>query len=208
MGASSRVFLFAFCASACFSASAVATPAEEISRAVAVNGIADVSTAQPKVFLKAFTAVAMRAQPRLLPDYVSGAINLRPDLSPNIVAVAVKAAVKNWQEKPAALCLMIDRITRAAIVAEPDALVSIVKAGASASPQLRHCIISAAISTMPAAKDAIVNAATARALPLAFLTFSATENSGFSFHAATLNPANISEVGTTEVVSPEQPPAP
>jgi hypothetical protein len=77
-------------------ASAFATPAEEITRAVAVNGVSGVSQARPRLFLKAFTAVALRAQPRDLPDYVIAAVNLRPDLAPNSVAVAVKAAARNW----------------------------------------------------------------------------------------------------------------
>ena len=164
--------------------------------------------ARPKAFLKAFTAVTLRAQPRELPSYVIAAVNLRPDLAPNVVAVAVKAAGKKLEAKPAALCVVIDRIIRAAIVANPEATVAIVKAAASTSPELRRCIVSAAISTVPTAKDAIVRAATARALPLAFLTFSATGNSGFSFTAATLNPANISDLGDNAVNSPEQPPSP
>lgn len=196
------------CASVFLTPSAFATPAEEISSAVAVSGVTDVSTARPRQFLKAFTAVAMRAQPRELPDYVIAAINLRSDLAPNIVAVAIKAAVKNWEGKPRALCAMIDRITRAAIAANPDAVLAVVKAAASASPELRHCIVSAAISTAPGEKEAIVRAATARALPFAFLTFSATDHSGFSFTAPTLNPANISDLGDNTVNSPEQPPTP
>lgn len=200
--------LLALCGSAFLTASAFATPAEEITQAVAVNGISDISVAQPKQFLKAFTAVAFRAQPRELPDYVIAAINLRQDLAPRIVAVAIKAAVKNWEAKPVALCAMIDRIIRAAIAANPDAVVSIVKAGASASPEFRHCIVPAAIAAAPSAKEAILQAATAKAVPFAFLTFSATDHSGFSYSAATLSPANISDPGDSgSVNSPEQPPS-
>ena len=203
-----RTALLSVCASALLGASAFATPAEEITRAVAVHGVSDVSLAQPKQFLKAFTAVALRTQPRELPDYVIAAIDLRPDLSSKIVAIAIKAAVKNWEAKPAALCAMIDRIIKAAIAANPDSVVSIVKGGASASPELRHCIVSAAIAAAPHEKDAIVHAATARTLPFAFLTFSATDNSGFSFTPATLSPANISDLGDNgSVNSPEQPPS-
>lgn len=195
-------------ASAFLATSALATPAEEISRAVAVTGVGDVAAAHPKQFLKAFTAVAFRAQPRQLPDYVIAAINLRSDLAPNIVAVAIKAAVKNSEGKPGTLCALVDRIIRAAIAANPEAVVAIVKAASSAAPELRQCVLTAAISTVPGYKDAIIQAANARALPFAFLTFSATDRSGFSFNAPTLNPANISDLGSGSVNSPEQPPTP
>lgn len=150
----------------------------------------------------------MRTQARQLPDYVVAATNLRPDLVSNIVAVAVKAAVRKSEEKPGVLCAVIDRIIRAAIAANPDAVVTIVRAGASAAPQMRQCVVNGAISAAPMARDAIVQAATARAVPFAFLTFSASDSSGFSFNAATLSPAHISDLGDSNVNSPEQPPSP
>lgn len=203
-----RKHLLLACASILLSASAFATPAEEITNAVAVTGAADVSQARPRQFVKAFTAVALRVPPRELPDYVVAAINLRPDLASSSVAIAVKAAVKNWEAKPAALCGMIERIVRAGIAANPDAAVSIAKAASSASPELRKCVMEAAIAAAPDAKDAIVHAATAATQPFAFLTFSATDTSGFSFTAATLSPANISNLGGDgNVNSPEQPPS-
>lgn len=195
-------------ASVLLSASAFATPTEEINRAVAVNGVSDVSQARPRQFVKAFNAVALRTSPRDLPEYVVAAINLRPDLAPNIVAVAIKAAVKNWEAKPAALCGLVERIVSAAIAVEPEAAASIAKAGASVWPELRRCVLEGAISAKPDNKEAIVKAVNARSLPFAFLTFSATDTSGFSFTAATLNPANISDLGNHgNVNSPEQPPA-
>jgi hypothetical protein len=202
-----RVAALVLCASL-VTASALATPAEEISGAVAVHGVTDVSAAQPKQFLKAFTAVAFRAQPRELPDYVSAAVNLRSELAPNIAAVAIKAVVKHSETKPAARCTLVDRIIRAAVSANPDAVIAIVKAAAAASPELRQCVISAAISTVPGARNAIVQAANVGAVPFAFLNFSATGHGGFSFTAPTLNPANISDLGDSNVNSPEQPPTP
>jgi hypothetical protein len=203
-----RKHLLLACASILLSASAFATPAEEITSAMAVNGAADVSQARPRQFVKAFTAVALRVPPRELPDYVVAAINLRPDLAPNAVAVAIKSAVKNWEAKPVALCGLIDRIVKAGIAANPDAAVAISKAATAASPELRQCIVEAAIAAAPDAKDAIVHAANAPAQPYAFLTFSATDTSGFSFTAATLSPANISNLGgDANVNSPEQPPS-
>jgi hypothetical protein len=200
--------LLVACGAALLSTSAFAAPVDEITRAVTANGVADVSQARARQFVKAFTSVALRAQPRDLPDYVIAAINLRPDLAPNAVAVAVKAATKNWDGKPASLCLVIDRIVRAAIAAQPDDAVSIARASAAAAPLSRHCIISAAIAAAPQSKDQILEAATAKTIPLAFLTFSASDAAAFSSWGANLNPANISQVGGSgAVISPEQPPS-
>jgi hypothetical protein len=203
-----RFFLVLLCGSLLLSPAAFGTPTEEITRALAANGISDISQARPRQFSKAFNAVALRVVPRDLPDYVAAAVNIRPDLAPHVVAVAVKAAVKNWEAKPDALCGMIERIVKAAIAANPEAAPSIAKASASVSPELRRCVVEAAIAVTPESKEAILNAVNSRSLPFAFLTFSASDTSGFSFTAATLNPANISDVGESgHVNSPEQPPS-
>ena len=203
-----RHLLAALCGSLLLCTSAFATPTEEITRAVTVTGVSDVSQAQPREFSKAFRAVAHRIAPRDLPVYVAAAINLRQDLAPQIVSVAVKAAVRNWEAKPEALCGMIERIVKAAISMNPETAASIAKAGASASPESRRCVLDAAISAAPDRKDAIVTAVNAKAQPFAFLTFSASDSSGFSFTAATFSPANISNLGDNgSVNSPEQPPS-
>jgi len=200
--------LLAACGCALFNASALANPAEEITRAAAVNGVTDVAQASPRQFVKAFTAVALRTQPRDLPNYVVAAIDLRPDLAPRVVGVAVRATVKNSEGKAGLLCLMVERIIRAGIAACPEGAVSIAKAGSSAAPELRRCVIDAAVSATPDKKSEIVQAATTKAMPFAFLTFSASEINAFSFSAATLNPANLSSPNDNgAVASPEQPPS-
>ena len=193
------------CSLAFCTASSFATPVEEISRAVAVSGGQDVGSAHPKQFLKAFNAVALRTRPRELPNYVVAAISLRSELAPNITAVAIKAAVKNSKATPDSQCALVDRIITAALSGHPEAFAAIVKAGASAAPELRQCTVNAAISRLPGERESILQAANAKALPFAFLTFSASTQSGFSFTAPTLNPANISDLGESEVISPEQP---
>jgi hypothetical protein len=195
------------CACAWLAVPAFATPAEEIARAIQANGVSDVSKARPRQFVKAFTAVTFRVQPRDLPDYVVGAINLRPDLAPNVVAVAVKAAVKNSETRPQLLCALIEHIVRAAIAVNPDAAAMIAKAGASAAPSRQQCVVSAAIAQAPQAKDQILEAAKVTTIPLAFLTFSAADASALSSWGANMNPANISQVGDNVVNSPEQPPS-
>lgn len=204
-----RNFPVLLCSLVLLSVPALATPAEEINRAVAANGVSNVSQARPRQFLKAFTAVALRTSPRELPDYVIAAINLRPDLAPNIAAAAIKAGVKTWEDKPETLCPIVERIIRSAIAARPEATVSIARAGTGAASELRRCITSAALAAAPNEKDSILQAANRPALPFAFLTVAATEGSGFSYTPPTLSPANISDLGEdSEVTSPEQPPAP
>ena len=196
------------CVCACLAAPVFANPTEEITRAVEANGVSDVAQARPRQFVKAFTAITLRVSPRDLPDYVASAINLRPDLAPNVVAVAVKAAMKNWETKPQLLRVMIERIVRAAIGANPDGAVAIAKAAASAAPTSREWVISAAIAAAPQDKDQILEAAMLQTVPLAFLTFSGADANAFWSWGANLNPANVSQVGGDGAVnSPEQPPS-
>ena len=202
-----RNVLLVACACALLAARALGTPSEEITRAIEANGVSDVSQARPRHVVRGFTALTFRVQPRDLPDYVIAAINLRPDLAPNIVAVAVKATVKRPGMKPESLCMMIERIVRAAIAADPSSAVSIARAAASASPTLRRCVISAAVAAAPQAKEQIVEAAT-QTVPLAFLTLSISEEVGFSSWAGTLNSSKVDVGNSGGVVnSPEQPPA-
>lgn len=177
-------------------------------RAVAVSGAADTAQARPRQFLKAFTAVALRTQPRELPAYVVAAVNLRPDLSTRIVAVAVKAAVRQLESKQGALCGMIDRIVRAAIGANPEAAVSIARAAIEAAPDLRQCVVAAAVSAAPGKEAEIQAPAESPNISLALLTLSGMEDIEFSISTATFNPANFSDPsGSVRVNSPEQPPA-
>jgi hypothetical protein len=186
------------------SVSALATPTEDIVRAVAVSGVSDVSQARPKQFLKAFTAVALRTQPRDLPDYVTAAVNLRRDLSPKIVAVALKAAVRQLESRQSALYAITERIIRAAVAANPDAAVSIARAAIEAFPSLRHCVVAAAASAVPENPTA----AESQSVSLALLTLSGADSEELSVTSATINPANLSELSESVAVnSPEQPPA-
>ena len=190
-----------------FGGSSFATPTEDITRAVSVSGVSDVAQAHPKQFLKAFTAVAARTQPHDLPDYVVAAVNLRPDLSPRIVAVAVKAAVRKLESKQGALRGIIDRIVRVAIAANPDAAVSIARAAIAAAPDLRQCVAALAISAAPNKEAEIQVPAESPSISLALLTLSGIDSEEFSVNSATINPANLSDLsGSVAVNSPEQPP--
>src|SRR5205807_1186117 len=98
-----RSLLLIVLGSVLFSGASFATPTEDITCAVSVDGVSDVSQASPKQFLKAFIAVVLRTQPRDLPDYVIAAANLRPDLSAKIVAAAIKSAARQLESKQDAL---------------------------------------------------------------------------------------------------------
>jgi hypothetical protein len=184
---------------ALLASSSLATPTEDIERAVAVNGVSDISQTRPKQFLKAFTAITIRTQPRELPGYVVAAVNLRRDLSPKITAVAIKAAVKGWESKQGALLGLIDQIIRAAITADPSAAISIVQAGVEASPALRHCVMTAAVAAAPNQQTAIRFAAESHFASLALLSLSGIDEAVFPAGSVTLNPASVN--------SPEQPPS-
>lgn len=199
--------LLVACGVILFSAPAFATPTDDIVRAVAVSGAADVSQARPRQFLRAFTAIVSRTQPRDLPDYVAAAVTVRPDLSPKIVAVALKAAVQKLEAKQGALGAIAERIIRAAIAANPDAAVAIAKASIEASPALRHYVVIAAVSAAPNHESEIRTTAQSQSISLALLTLSRSDSEGFSMSSATLSPANLSDLGgSVGVNSPEQPP--
>jgi hypothetical protein len=197
------------CVSAFLAVSSFATPSEEIASAVAAGSSSDVSQTRPHQFLRAFNAIALRVPQRDLPPYVTAAIELRPDLSGRIVAVAVKAAIKHSEAHPGArLCRMIERIVTAAIEANPHAAVFIAQAAVAASPEMRTCVVEAAISAVPGRAAAIQNATELRGAAFGFLSFSENQETGFIFSVATLSPANISDLRGDETVnSPEQPPS-
>ncbi|MEY2518656.1 MAG: hypothetical protein QOF24_415 [Verrucomicrobiota bacterium] len=205
---SGRTVALIFCVSAFLAVSSFATPSEEIGSAVAAGSSGDVSQTRPHQFLRAFSAIALRVPQRDLPTYVTAAIDLRPDLSGRIVAVAVKAAIKDSETHPGALCRMIERIVTAAIAANPHAAVSIAQAAVAASPEMRTCVVEAAISAAPGRAAAIQNATELRGAAFGFLSFSENQETGFIFSVATLSPANISDLRGDETVnSPEQPPS-
>jgi hypothetical protein len=205
---SGRTVALIFCVSAFLAVSSFATPTEEIASAVAAGGSSDVSQTRSHQFLRAFNAIALRIPTRDLPAYITAAIDLRPDLSGKIVAVAIKAAIKHSETHPGVLCQLIERIVTAAIAANPRAAVSIAQAAVAASPEMRTCVLDAAISAAPGREAAIQNATELRGAAFGFLSFSENQETGFIFSAATLSPANISDLRGDEAVnSPEQPPS-
>jgi hypothetical protein len=201
-----RTGLVIACALAVLAASSFATPTEEIVRAVSVGGTADTSQAGSNQFMRAFKAVALRMPPRELPAYVTAAINLRPDLSARIVSASIKVAVKHSESKRTVLCEMIDRIIRAAVAANPEAVLSIARAAADASTGLRPCVASSALA---AAREQGFDTSNESGLTIALLSFVTHQPNieiANSLGTGTINPANLSDLRENPVNSPEQPP--
>jgi hypothetical protein len=68
--------------------SPVASPSEEITRAVSAGGAASVKQADAAAFLNAFSSVLVSVDQKQAPSYVSAAAKLRPDLADRITAAA------------------------------------------------------------------------------------------------------------------------
>lgn len=169
-----------------------AAPADEITQAVSVRGVSNASTALPKQFATAFTAVAFRVEPSELPDYVVAAVKLRPDLAPISVAIAVKAACANsgaTRTGRVELCQLVHQIVKVAVAANPAAAARIARAAVVVCREMRQCIIEGAIAGAPGAENNITEAVLEVSLP--------PNDSMFR---------SPNDVSIAPVVSPEQPP--
>ncbi len=127
----------------CFIQSTVcAAPADEINRAVAAGGAANAESASAAQFIKAFSAVLTRVNESKFPQYVTSAINLRPDLAPQITVAALRAhrPSPNGTED----CNWVAPIIRAALAAAPNAKDEIVRAAVRAEFTAKECILAAA----------------------------------------------------------------
>jgi hypothetical protein len=185
--------------------SALTAAPGEIERAIKVAGASDSQHANQRQFLRGFTAVLIGVKRRDVPAYVTAAVTMRPDLAKAIARAALLAQGRNAEENSDS-CDFISAVIRAAIAACPEAAAEIVRAAIAFDPQSRSCVVAAALSAAPGEKAAILQA---RTQTLAFLTVSALRDPGFSLGVATLNPANISDLGDNgHVNSPEQPPSP
>ena len=131
----------------CIVASSVqAQPSDEIRRAVAAAGAPSVSQALADTFLHAFSSVLVRSRGRDVPAYVSAAIEMRPDLAPQITVAALRAYRPSGKKggEQVVSCDWVDPIIRAAIAAAPSQADAIVRAAIDAQPYARECILAAA----------------------------------------------------------------
>src|ERR1041385_5992307 len=74
-------------------ASAIASPSDDLTRAVSRGGSASVEEASASQFLRAFAAVLVRARPKDFVWYVNAAVKLRRDLADKIVVVALNVRI-------------------------------------------------------------------------------------------------------------------
>ncbi len=199
--AASRFVMFAF--SALLVGPSMAAPSEEILKAVIVSGSVSNQTATLAHFVRAFGAVAMRVQPRELPNYTASAVRSRPDLAAKIVNAAVLAATAKTKSNRPLLCSVVDRIIKAAIEANPGAAVEIAQSAVEANPELRDCIIAASILAAPDQKLAILEAIAGSSVLAAWSHHSSEETEGFFGGSGSISPANFSS-SEGSVNSPEQ----
>jgi len=174
----------------------LATPADEITRAVWANGVSDVKQATAKQFIRAFSAVLVRVGAKEIPSYVCAAIKLRPDLAPQITeaALVARAGQQHNQIERQISCEEVNAIIRAAIACTPDARDAIVCAAVNAVPGLRRCILAAA---------------GVKENELAFFHPPCIHSGDIvTTVLGTINPRDISSPGPGKVSSPEQPPGP
>jgi len=201
-----RQLSFSCAVLACVSWSAIAqaSPRDEIVRAVAVHGVSDPSMADTKYFEMALLSVCLRAELDDLPNYVTAAINLRPDLAPIIAKTAVKVVrIKeeskseptkvffrdDLQRSRLKACELLSPIIKIAVAGNPKAAARIAGAAATVWRAMYQCIIEAAVAAAPQAEKEITEAVLEAAQPDNFRTLE------------TLREAHLAPV-----VSPEQPP--
>ena len=186
-------------------ASAFATATDEITRAVSVGGAPVVSSAPPEVFIRGLTAVSLRVDQSDLPHYAMCAIQLRQDLTPEIVTTTLRSSVRSQR---GVIAPVVGRIITAAVWANPREAVAITLAALEIDPALRGVIVAAAIAAAPEQREAIESAATTYAAA----RFTLRRNSSFAGQMSAMNLANSSNPGDGDkddihgVQSPERPP--
>jgi len=171
----------------------LATPADEITRAVWANGVSDVKQATAKQFIRAFSAVLVRVGAKEIPSYVCAAIKLRPDLAPQITTAALEARTGQHfnQIEGQISCEEVTAIIRAAI---------------AAAPRARDAIVCAALGVAPALRGCILAAAGVKESDLAFFQPPCIDAVNITSTAlGSINPRTIS---SPSISSPEQPPGP
>ena len=189
---------------AAFSASSVAAPHDEITQAVIAGGATDTATATRAVFLRAFTAVAVRVKQRDLPAYAATAIQMQPGLASKITTNTIRIMAQHDRRLS---CAAIARLVSVTSAANPDSAVRIAAAAIKAKPDLSSCIIAAASAAAPDQRSQIAKLESY--FSLALLSLVANDFDVEPWHGSgTLNPANVLDFRVVgDVVSPEQPPS-
>ena len=207
-----KAAIFAALALALFSSVAPlakASPEDELTRAAAAAALSKEEATSAEQFLRGFTATVVRVKRREISDYVSAALQLHPDLAPDITAAALRVEINNLPATRRGTCSLISRIVQSAVEANPAEAVPTVQAALEVAPNFSECIVTAAIAAAPDQKVAILRAASTHPTLFAFLRLTRTENGGIAMERANaLNPASLTVQNNVNVViSPEQVPA-
>jgi hypothetical protein len=183
--------------------SAVGAPLEELTRAVLRGGASTVKDASSRQFLSAYMSILARVKPNEIIWYVNAAVKIRPDLAEKIVLATLNVRRPNAKISDRTACQFIGDIVQAAIMANPEQAIAIVKAALEAAPSARGCVVGAAIAVAPDQRIAVIDAASegqaATQDGLAML------NSAFIPAIGTINPADYT--APANVISPERPPS-
>lgn len=171
----------------------LAAPEETIA-AITVQASNSSAQTDADEFLTSFITAAVRLEDQKLVSRVTTAAKLRPDLAARIAVCALNIARLNSHLLGGRLsCATIDQIVRAVVIGAPQSAASIVKAAIASEPYARSCIIAAALAVAPD-EESEINAA-------------ASETSSMSTFALAgrINP--VEDLPSSNVNSPEQPPA-
>ena len=197
--------VFALALSCYLITSGFASPLDELASAVAHGGAQSAKEASPGQFLRAYTAVLVRAKPKEILWYVNAAVKLRPDLAPKIVVITLNVRRPNMKlAHRQEVFKEIADIIQAAVMASPDTAAAIVKAAVEAVPFARDCIVAAAIAAAPDQKIALVQVAYA-SLAAGADGVDLDGSRIFIPAIGTINPADYTV--KEHVNSPEQPPS-
>jgi hypothetical protein len=112
----------------------------DLMQAIRMAGASSLGTAAPDQFMRALNSLFARSNAGQTRDYVSAAIQARPDLADRIVVAALGKQLSGAE---------IESIIRAAIEAHPAATREIVRAAIAAVPMMRDSIVAAANVSQP-----------------------------------------------------------
>lgn len=181
---------------------AIASPADDFTRAVTRSGAENVEAAKPDQFLQACAAIFIALPEKDVVWYVNAAVKLRPDLAERtVVAVLNARIVTKGRTDKQKLGRQISDIIQAAIMAKPDAAAAIVTAAIKAHPFARAWIVTAAIAAAPDQMIAILAAAAE-----ADDVYGATKTWPWNRSAEPLALMDPRTFRNANVNSPEQPP--
>ncbi len=152
-----------------------AAPSDELRSAVVAGGAASVTTAKPRAFLAAYSAVLAGAKKDQVPGFAAAALQARPELLRPILDEAV-SSLTNRGRVP--LGERVSALTRAVVAARPEATREIVRHLITRVPEARADIRRGALAAAPTQAELIAEAAGGDRFQVANLSGSAANDLG------------------------------